>query len=80
VNCENAKPGTQRVYWGDLHVHTAYSLDAYGYGTLQTPADAFRFAKGQRLDLPTGPVQLDRPLDFMAVTDHAEWLDLMFTC
>lgn len=80
VSCDNSKPGTQQVYWGDLHVHTAYSLDAYGYGTLQTPADAFRFAKGKRLDLPTGPVQLDRPLDFMAVTDHAEWLDLMFTC
>jgi len=80
LSCENAKPESLQVYWGDLHVHTAYSLDAYGYGTLQTPADAFRFAKGQRLDLPTGPVQLDRPLDFMAVTDHAEWLDLMFTC
>jgi hypothetical protein len=80
VDCGGGEPDTKRVYWGDLHVHTAYSLDAYGYGTIQTPADAFRFAKGQRIDLPSGPVQLARPLDFMAVTDHAEWLDLMFTC
>ena len=80
TECPGADPATKRVYWGDLHVHTAYSLDAYGYGTIQTPADAFRFAKGQRIDLASGPVQLARPLDFMAVTDHAEWLDLMFTC
>ncbi len=80
TECPGADPATKHVYWGDLHVHTAYSLDAYGYGTLQTPADAFRFAKGQRIDLASGPVQLARPLDFMAVTDHAEWLDLMFTC
>lgn len=78
--CPGAQPGVKRVYWGDLHVHTAYSLDAYGYGTIQTPADAYRFAKGESIRLAAGPVQLDRPLDFMAVTDHAEWLDLMFTC
>lgn len=80
VGCPGADPSVKHVYWGDLHVHTAYSLDAYGYGTMQTPADAFRFAKGERLDLATGPVQLERPLDFMAVTDHAEWFDLMHTC
>ena len=80
TDCPGANADLKRVYWGDLHVHTAYSLDAYGYGTIQTPADAFRFAKGQRIDLASGPVQLVRPLDFMAVTDHAEWLDLMFTC
>lgn len=78
--CAGAQADVKRVYWGDLHVHTAYSLDAYGYGTIQTPADAFRFAKGEAIRLASGPVQLDRPLDFMAVTDHAEWLDLMFTC
>lgn len=78
--CAGAQAGVKHVYWGDLHVHTSYSLDAYGYGTAQTPTDAFRFAKGRRIDLATGPVQLSRPLDFMAVTDHAEWLDLMFTC
>lgn len=78
--CAGAETGLKHVYWGDLHVHTAYSLDAYGYGTLQTPADAFRFGKGQRVQLSSGPVQLARPLDFMAVTDHAEWLDVMYIC
>lgn len=80
VTCDGASPDVKHVYWGDLHVHTAYSLDAYGYGTIQTPADAYRFAKGERLQLASGAVKLERPLDFMAVTDHAEWLDLMFTC
>jgi hypothetical protein len=80
VECPGADPAIKRVYWGDFHVHTAYSLDAYGYGTLQTPADAYRFGKGERVMLDVGPVQLERPLDFMAVTDHAEWLDLMFIC
>jgi len=80
VNCPGYSPGHKQVYWGDLHVHTAYSLDAYGFGTLRTPAEAYRFAKGDAVGSPAGDVQLERPLDFMAVTDHAEWLDLMYTC
>ena len=79
-NCPGYQPGHKQVFWGDLHVHTAYSLDAYGFGTIRTPAEAYRFAKGGSVDTPAGEVQLDRPLDFMAVTDHAEWLDLMYTC
>lgn len=80
VNCPGYSSGHKQVFWGDLHVHTAYSLGAYGFGTLRTPAEAYRFAKGDRVGSPAGDVQLDRPLDFMAVTDHAEWLDLMYTC
>lgn len=80
VNCPGYSPGHKQVFWGDLHVHTSYSLDAYGFGTLRTPAEAYRFAKGDPVGSPAGEVQLDRPLDFMAVTDHAEWLDLMYTC
>ena len=80
VSCPGYSPGHKQVFWGDLHVHTAYSLDAYGFGTLRTPAEAYRFAKGNPVDSPAGDVQLERPLDFMAVTDHAEWLDLMYTC
>ena len=79
-DCPGQSPGEMRPYWGDLHVHTAYSLDAYGFGTLTSPADAFRFARGEPFDLPTGSMQLARPLDFMAVTDHAEWLDIMHIC
>ena len=80
VNCPGFQAGHKQVFWGDLHVHTAYSLDAYGFGTIRTPAEAYRFAKGARVSTPAGGAQLERPLDFMAVTDHAEWLDLMYTC
>lgn len=79
--CPDTQSGAKQLLWGDLHVHTAYSLDAYGYGTIATPADAYRFAKGHAIDLPDGStVKLARPLDFTAVTDHAEWFDLMYVC
>ena len=79
--CAIAGDDSKQVFWGDLHVHTAYSLDAYGYGTVHTPAEAFRFAQGEPLILPGGATaQLDRPLDFMAITDHAEWLDFLHIC
>ena len=71
----------KQVYWGDLHVHSAYSLDAWGYGTINTPAEAYAFAKGGTLNVAEETaVRLDRPLDFMAVTDHAEWFDLLYIC
>ncbi|MGA1758460.1 MAG: DUF3604 domain-containing protein, partial [Pseudomonadales bacterium] len=79
--CENrAEHGTQ-VFWGDMHVHTAYSLDAYSFGTLSTPREAYSFAKGEPLTMADGSVaKLHRPLDFVAVTDHAEWFDFMYVC
>lgn len=66
----------RRVYWGDLHLHTQCSADAYSLGTRHmSPADAFRFARGEALKTETGlPARLKRPLDFLAVTDHAEYL------
>lgn len=80
-HCAYFQPGVKQVYWGDLHVHTAYSLDAWGFGTLQTPADAYAFARGAPLRLPSGQeAKLDRPLDFMAVTDHAEWFSVLYQC
>jgi len=67
----------RNAYFGDLHVHTAYSSDAYAFGTLATPYDAYRFAKGEAIKHPAGfDLQLDRPLDFYAVTDHAKSLGL----
>jgi len=66
----------RRVYWGDVHLHTNYSADAYSYGTQSlSPADAYRFARGEEVTSETGwHAQLKRPLDFLAVTDHAEYM------
>jgi len=74
--------------FGDLHVHTGFSFDAYAYGVQTTPADAYRYAKGEVIPhLPiddagnmSGTAQIDRPLDFVAVTDHAEFLGEVQLC
>lgn len=68
----------RNAYFGDLHVHTANSLDAYTAGVRANPDDAYRYAKGEAVVHPLGyPVRLrGGPLDFYAVTDHAENLGL----
>jgi hypothetical protein len=66
-----------RVYWGDTHLHTAYSTDAGMVGTTLNPDDAYRFARGQTVTSSTGTrARLARPLDFLVVADHAELLGL----
>lgn len=66
--------------FGDLHVHTEDSFDAYTFGSLATPADAYRYGRGEAIDHPAGfQIQLDRPLDFYAVTDHAMLLGVAKT-
>jgi len=68
----------RNAYFGDLHVHTAYSFDAYAFGTTSTPDDAYRYARGEALNHPSGyEVQLQQGLDFYAVTDHAMFLGLV---
>jgi hypothetical protein len=65
----------RNAYFGDLHVHTAYSFDAYAFGTLATPYDAYRFARGEAIKHPAGyEMQLGEPLDFYGVTDHAMFM------
>jgi hypothetical protein len=62
------------VYWGDVHLHSNYSWDAYGTGNLTlTPDQAYRFARGLPVIHPNidATVRIRRPLDFLAVTDHA---------
>ena len=75
---EAVSPGDRSPYYGDLHVHTEYSFDGYAMGTQATPYDAYRFAKGEAISNPGGfDMQLSRPLDFYAVTDHAMFLGLV---
>jgi hypothetical protein len=67
------------VYYGETHMHTAYSLDAFIGGTRQTPSDAYRAARGETVVVNGQPHQIRRPLDFAAVTDHAEYIGEMYS-
>ena len=67
------------AYFGETHMHTAYSLDAYIGGTRLTPDDAYRFAKGESVIVDGQQLSRKRPLDFVAVTDHAEYLGEMYS-
>ena len=64
-----------RVYWGDTHLHTDNSIDAFGFGVRLGPEAALRFARGEEVMATTGmPAQLDRPLDFLVIADHSDGL------
>lgn len=70
------KDHPKNVYWGDTHLHTRNSADAYSLqNTNLSPDDAYRFAKGGELTAHNGMrVRLRRPLDFLLVSDHASFL------
>lgn len=78
----------RNAYFGDVHVHTSFSWDANSNGARTNPDDAYRFAKGEEIDLPpydasgkaTQHLTIDRPLDFIAVTDHSEFLGEISLC
>ena len=75
LNANPVSNAGRNAYFGDLHVHTNYSFDAFAFGTVASPYDAYRFAKGEAIEHPAGfDVQLRAPLDFYAVTDHAMFL------
>ena len=63
----------RNVYWGDAHLHTKLSVDAYMNGNRTLgPEEAYQFAKGIEIKTQSGkPVQLRRPLDFLVIADHA---------
>ncbi|WP_205631874.1 DUF3604 domain-containing protein [Paraurantiacibacter namhicola] len=82
---EGEGPGAQlaatpdKLLWGDLHTHSNMSFDAYSFGTHHfSPEDSYRFARGEAVTSTTGvTAKLQRPLDFLLVADHAEYLGLM---
>jgi len=73
------KPNNDRnPYYGDLHVHTKHSFDAYIFGVTATPNDAYRYAKGDGIMHPMGyEMKLQEPLDFYSVTDHGFFMGML---
>lgn len=70
----SSDPAGRRAWFGDLHLHTAMSFDAASAGTITTPDQAYRFARGEAVEYFGQSIQRTVPLDFLAVTDHAEYL------
>jgi hypothetical protein len=78
----------RQVYWGDTHVHTDLSFDANMQGTRTTQDDAYAFARGETIPVqpydetgtPTRSATIDRPLDFVMLSDHAEFLGTLAVC
>lgn len=86
--CDDFTP-ERRALFGDLHVHTSLSSDAFVFATRTRPDDAYRFASGAgaaRMDVITkggvtrAEAEIPRPLDFAAVTDHAEMIGAPVVC
>ena len=83
--CRSFDP-LRQPFFGDLHIHTRYSADAYIFGTKVGPRDAYAFAQGSSITLTdddeqqTRSTRLDRPLDFAAVTDHSEFFGEVNLC
>ncbi len=64
-----------RVYWGDTHLHTSNSSDAFGFGVRLGPEEALRFARGEEVTSTLGlKAKLSRPLDFLVIADHSDGL------
>jgi len=76
---EGAALGGKNAYFGDLHIHTKNSFDAYIFNVRSTPDDVYRFAKGETVRHPSGfDIQLGgEPLDFVATTDHGAYMGIL---
>ena len=87
VSCASFDENRTALF-GDLHIHTSYSFDAAANSTGATPEDAHRYARGESIAIfpindqgvATGRTKIDRPLDFLAVTDHGEFLGERALC
>ena len=69
----------KEAYFGEQHLHTQYSLDAYLGGAALSPDGADRFAQGEEVEVSGVKFKIDQPLDWAAVTDHAEYIGEMFS-
>ncbi len=86
-DCRDFNPNNN-AYFGALHVHTSLSFDSWVFSNSNGPEDAYRYAKGESIvsgpandpENPQVTLQLDRPLDFAAVTDHAESFAQISVC
>jgi hypothetical protein len=69
----------RNAYFGETHIHTSYSLDAWTFGDRSgTPGDSYKYFKGEPIKSPAGyDVKIDTPLDFAGVTDHSEYVGVV---
>ena len=77
VSAAHAQRNPDRnAYFGETHIHTSWSVDAWVMGNRLTgPDDAFKYAQGQTIKHPLGyDIKIDTPMDFMGVTDHSEYV------
>ncbi len=72
------QPLQKQVFWGDTHLHSNFSMDAFIFGNTLGPDDAYRFAKGEKVMATRGqPAQLREPLDFLVLADHTDGVGAM---
>jgi hypothetical protein len=66
----------REAYFGETHVHTSWSFDAFIFGNHVTgPADSYKYFKGETIKHPLGyDIRIETPLDFAGVTDHSEYV------
>src|SRR5215467_13955219 len=66
----------RNAYFGEEHIHTSWSLDAWVMGNrITSPDDALKYAQGQTIKHPLGyDIKIETPMDFMGVTDHSEYV------
>jgi hypothetical protein len=75
-----AEPNPDRdAYYGETHVHTSWSLDAWTFGNrLTDPGDAYKYFMGETIKHPLGfDIRIDTPIDFAGVTDHSEYVGVI---
>jgi len=73
-----SQPSDRKAWFGEQHIHTSWSVDAWLFGNhLTGPDDALKFAQGATIKHPLGyDIKIEQPLDWMGVTDHSEYVGI----